>query len=115
MGADMVLDRFRHQTVRRAARGGNEMHHLLAPGLAVERPLDRLDLAADSSHARQQLLLVPDRVGHASPIAYPLILFERRDCGCPPCVVPATVECSMDRVENRRAVRGKEICAAFWH
>ena len=30
-----------------------------------------------------------------------------------PRLAPTTVECSMDRVENRRAVRGKEICCGF--
>ena len=65
MGPHMVLDHLGHQAAGRAAHGGDQVHHRLAAGLLVERPLDRLDLAPDSAHAREELLLVADGVSHA--------------------------------------------------
>ena len=64
VGAHMVLDDFRHQPGHGAARAGDQVHHLLAAGLAVERALDGLDLAPNAAHARQQLVLVFQGMGH---------------------------------------------------
>ncbi len=71
MVAHMFLDHLAHQSRHGAARGGNQMHDLFAPRLAVKRPLDRLDLPANAADARQKLLFFMDRVGHDAKIAYP--------------------------------------------
>jgi hypothetical protein len=47
--AHMILDHFGHQSGHGAAGPGNEMHHLLTGSLAIERPLDRLDLAPNDA------------------------------------------------------------------
>jgi hypothetical protein len=41
------------------------MHHLFAPGFAVQGPFDRFDLAADAADPGEELLLVANGVRHA--------------------------------------------------
>ncbi len=81
MGADVVFDDFRHQAGHGAAHAGDQVHDLFAAGFAVERALDRLDLAADAAHAGQQLLLFADGMGHGGVIAYPPTLCQRDSAG----------------------------------
>src|SRR6202023_1998600 len=64
MGADMVLDHLGHQAGDAAANAGDHMHDALAFGLFVQRPLDRLDLAADASDPGEQLFLFSDGMCH---------------------------------------------------
>jgi len=68
MRADMVLDHLCHQTSHGAARTSQQVHDLLAAGLAFQRTLDRLDLPAQAPDTRQQPMLVPHRMGHACKI-----------------------------------------------
>ena len=65
MCAHMILDDLGHQPGRRPSHAGDEMHDLLAAGLALERALDGFDLPSDPAHARQQLLFIADRMCHA--------------------------------------------------
>jgi len=53
MRPHVILDDLGHQTGHRSSRAGDQMHHLFAARLAVERALNRLDLAPDAAHARQ--------------------------------------------------------------
>ena len=69
MRAHVILDDLGHQTGHGAAHAGDEVHDLFAASLAVERPLDGLDLAPDAAHARQQLVLFADGMCHATDIA----------------------------------------------
>ena len=69
MRADVVFDHLRHQPGHGAARAGDQVHDLLAAGLAIERALDGLDLAADAAHAREEFLLFADGMGHGWNVA----------------------------------------------
>jgi hypothetical protein len=40
------------------------VHHLFATGLAIERPLDSLNLSPNAANARQQLLFFTNGMGH---------------------------------------------------
>jgi hypothetical protein len=55
---DVILDHFSHQPVDRAARRGQQLHGLGAPGIRVQRPFDRFDLAPQAAGPVQELLLV---------------------------------------------------------
>ena len=66
MRAHVILDDLGHQTGHGAAHAGDQVHDLFAAGLAVERPLDGLDLASDAADARQQLLFFADGVRHGA-------------------------------------------------
>ena len=66
MRPHVILDDLGHQTGHRAPRPGDEMHHLFAARLAVERALNRLDLAPDPAHARQQLVFFANRMSHTA-------------------------------------------------
>ena len=76
MCQDVVLDHLGHQPGHGAARGGDEMHDLLAARLALQRPLDSLDLPANAPDAGEEFLFFVDGVGHAEDIAYPPYLFN---------------------------------------
>lgn len=65
MCSDMILDDFGHQTSYRPSRTGDEVHHLLATSLVIDCALNCVDLTPDAADARQQLLLLADRVCHA--------------------------------------------------
>jgi hypothetical protein len=62
MGAHVILNDFRHQPCDCPSDARDEMHDLLTAGFSIQRPLDALNLASDTSYARQQLLLFTDRV-----------------------------------------------------
>ena len=51
VGLDVSFDDFAQQTVDGPATGSNDMHDLLAAGLALQRPFNRIDLAAAESGA----------------------------------------------------------------
>jgi hypothetical protein len=74
---DRFVADFGHHTDHSAACTGDQMHHLFAARLAVERALDRFDLAPDAAHARQQLGFLTDRM-RRRPILYPPILYKPR-------------------------------------
>ena len=64
MGSDVILDHLGHNPPSRRAPPRSDA----APAhtrLAIKRTLNRLDLAPDTAHPRQQLLLFPDCVRHA--------------------------------------------------
>jgi hypothetical protein len=65
MEPDVVLHDLRHEAVHGAACGRYEMHDLGATSFTLERALDRLDLAADTPDAIQQLGFFANRVRHA--------------------------------------------------
>jgi len=52
MRPNVILDDFGHQTGHCAARTGDQVHHLFATRLAVERALNCFDLAPDAAHPR---------------------------------------------------------------
>jgi hypothetical protein len=66
---NVILGDFGHQSRYGAPRPGDQVHDLFACRFAVERALDRLDLAPDASHSGQQLPLLADRVCHTRHIA----------------------------------------------
>src|SRR5579862_40915 len=68
---DVILDNLGHETVDRAARGGQEPHHLAASLVRFERAFERVDLAAQAADPVQELLLAFDDVCHCSPRKYP--------------------------------------------
>ena len=61
---DVILHDFRHQAVHGAPCRGNAPENLAAFHFVVERPGDRIDLAADAGDAFRQLGLLPNRVRH---------------------------------------------------
>ncbi len=62
MGADVVFHHLGHQAGNAAAHARDHMHDAVATGLFVQRPLDRLDLAANAANAGEQLFLLSDGV-----------------------------------------------------
>jgi hypothetical protein len=66
---NVVLGDFGHQPGHSAPNACDQVHNLLATRLALQCPLDRLDLALHATHARQQLLLFSNGPGHACHIA----------------------------------------------
>src|SRR6266404_6427021 len=73
MRAHMILDDLGHETGHGSPRSGDEMHDLLAAGLAVEGALDGFDLTLDAAHPRQQLALFVNGVRHSYTLpSYPM-------------------------------------------
>jgi hypothetical protein len=64
---NVILDDFGHQIGHRSARAGDQMLHLFAARFRIERALNRLDLASDAAHPRQQLGFFADGVRHDDP------------------------------------------------
>src|ERR1700757_18538 len=64
VGAQVLLDHFRHEPVGGAAECGNLLHDLSAALLRLERSLQRLHLAAYPPHACEQARLVADGMAH---------------------------------------------------
>jgi hypothetical protein len=60
VGANVVLHHLRHEPVHGAARGGDELQHLGALDLALQRALDRFNLAAQAAHTIEELILFSD-------------------------------------------------------
>ena len=50
----------------RAACPGDQVHDLVTPRLAGERPLNSLHLASNAAHARQQFLLIANSMAHGA-------------------------------------------------
>src|ERR1700688_502911 len=71
VGADVVLDHFGHQAGDAAANAGDHMHDALAFGFFVQRPLDRLDLAANAADPGEQLFLFSDGMCHDATYRVP--------------------------------------------
>jgi len=61
---NVVFHHLRHEAVHGAAGRGDELQNLSALDLALERPLDRLDLAAQATDAIKKLGLFTNGVGH---------------------------------------------------
>jgi hypothetical protein len=72
---DVLLDYLRHQPRHCPASSRDQVHHLVATDLAIQRALDSLDLPTDAANPSQQLLFLSDGVRHAVVIAYPPILY----------------------------------------
>jgi hypothetical protein len=64
MKADVSLDDLSHESVHGASASGDVMQHIGTFGLLIERPLDRVHLAPDSSYSIQQFFLFFLRVRH---------------------------------------------------
>jgi hypothetical protein len=64
MGADVVFDHLRHQARDRPANASDQVHNALAASFGFKPALDGIDLAADATHARQQLLFFANSVCH---------------------------------------------------
>lgn len=60
--ADMLLKNLRHQSIHCTARRSNQLKHVGALLLLLQRSLDRLYLASNAAHAFEQLFLVPNRM-----------------------------------------------------
>src|SRR5579859_158248 len=65
MLADMVLDHLGDEAVERAAAGGRLLQDGETGPVFLEHALNRLDLAADATHAIQEFLLFLLRVCHS--------------------------------------------------
>ena len=48
----MSFDELGHQSVQRSPAGGNELKDLFALSVAIERPLDRIDLPTNAPDSR---------------------------------------------------------------
>ncbi len=60
--ANVVFHHLCHEAVHGAARGGDELQNLGAFDLALERALDRFNLAAQAAHTIEELTLFSDGV-----------------------------------------------------
>jgi hypothetical protein len=69
MRTHMVFNYFRHEPGHGAACAGDQMHDLLTSRLGFEGPFNPLHLSSNAANACQQLLLVANRVAHASILA----------------------------------------------
>src|SRR5580658_3515897 len=69
--AQVILEDFRQQTVDGAPRGREQVHDVRAVGVALERALDGLHLAANPPDAVQQLLFVAHGVSHRQHLLIP--------------------------------------------
>ena len=77
---------------------GDQVHDLVAIGLALQRALDRLDLPLDATDARQELLPLANCVGHCHQNrvpGYPLIKFGRLVS-----VVPLSSPCRLSSTQS---------------
>ena len=66
MRAHMIFDNLGHEARHGTACAGDQVHDLIAPGLALECALYALHLASQSTHAGQQLFLFSNCVTHKS-------------------------------------------------
>ena len=64
MRTHVVFHDLRHESGHGAACAGDQMHDLLTPRLGFEGPFNSLDLSSNTADARQQLLLVANRMTH---------------------------------------------------
>ena len=74
--AHMVFDDFRHEPGHCTARARDQVHDLVTPRLAHERPFDTLHLAPNPAHARQELFLIANCMTHTeynSIAPYPIL------------------------------------------
>src|SRR4029077_19717726 len=71
--ANMPFHDDRHQGVHCSSRGGDQAQDFTAVRFGVERPGNRVDLAAKSADAVEQFLFLSDRV-HSS-IVYPTMVY----------------------------------------
>ena len=62
MSSDVLLDNLCHQPGHGSACPCDEMHDLIATGLAVEGAFDSLDLSPDSANPGEELGFLTDRV-----------------------------------------------------
>jgi hypothetical protein len=62
--ANVILDHLGHQSVDGAAGAGDELQHVGAADLLVERPFDGFDLSANAPDAIEQLGFFTNRVTH---------------------------------------------------
>src|SRR5260370_40696150 len=71
MLADVVFDDLRDEPIEGSSAGGRLLQHHGAGAGALQRALDRLDLAADAPEAIHQLRLFLIKVCHGLLILYP--------------------------------------------
>jgi hypothetical protein len=57
MRVDVILNHFRHQSRYRPPHTGDQVHDLFTASLAIEGPLDSLDLAPDAAHPCKEFFL----------------------------------------------------------
>jgi hypothetical protein len=68
--SNIVFNDFGHKTVDGAPRASDDSQHVGTADLPFECTFDSLNLAANPSHAFEQLGLFPSRVQHAPPPQY---------------------------------------------
>src|SRR5579871_6661326 len=68
VAAHVLFDHLGHEPVCGAAESGNLLHDFGAALLGLEGTLERLDLSADTPHARHQAGLVSDGMTHRSTL-----------------------------------------------
>jgi len=61
---DVIFQYLHHETIDRTAHGGDLLQDCRASLLSLERPLQRLDLAADAANSGQKLRLLASGVTH---------------------------------------------------
>ena len=66
MCAHVGLDDYGHQTAHSPPHAGDQVHDLFAASLAIERPLNSLDLPPNAAYARKELLLFTDSMAHGA-------------------------------------------------
>ena len=64
MATNVVLQHLDHEAIHSAAGGGDELQHVAAGALGVQRALDRLDLPAHPANPFRQLVFAANGVGH---------------------------------------------------
>ena len=62
--ANVILHNLGHQPVDGTARAGNQLEHVGTTDFLIERPFDRFDLSADTSHPIEEFGLFANGVAH---------------------------------------------------
>ena len=62
--ADVILHNLGHQPVDGAAGARNQLEHVGTTDFLIERPFDRFDLSADTSHPIEEFGLFANGVAH---------------------------------------------------
>ena len=62
--ANVILHDLGHQPVDGTAGAGNQLEHVGTTDFLIERPFDRFDLSADTSHPIEEFGLFANGVAH---------------------------------------------------
>jgi hypothetical protein len=69
MRTDVILYYFRRKPRHSGPGAGQKVHHLITSSLTLESSFDRLNLATNAPHPRQELSFFTNRVGHSRTVA----------------------------------------------